>query len=567
MDGLVWLRDLTRNARWAVTNYLRLLSRRPVDYIVLPVSGRLPERTMRVRRPFPLSLLPWPSPELSVEALNESLQRLAADRRLTGVILVLSGLSTGPATISSLRQAVARFRASGKRAVAYLPDIGLWPYLLACACDEVLAPESATFQAAGLWAESLFLRDTLALAGIEADFEAIAEYKVTPDTFRRARMTEPHREMLESILDSSYDQVVSAIAQARDLTPPRVKELMDQVPLTAEEAHAAGLLDGVCYEDELAARLGAPGSHARLIAWDAAQGLLVRPLEWHSGKAVGIITVEGTIVHGPSRRPPIPFPLPMPVRSQMVGSDTLVAQLRAAATDRRIAAVVLYVDSPGGSALASDLIWREVAALRTRKPVVAYMGNVAASGGYYVSAPANVIVCQGMTMTGSIGIWSGKFVTQGLYQRLQAGREVASRGAAAATWSDRAPFSDRERARIRANLGANYERFKSRVVAGRGLSEKAVEALARGRQWTGRQALELGLVDELGDLQACVQRAVELAGLDPQRRTPLVPVPAPRRSVAPLQVPADAGEWLSELLGPWQEEVLALAPWAIRIRS
>ncbi len=578
------LRDLVRNTRWAAGNRLKLLSRRRLDYVVLTMSGPFPELTARPRRPFPLSLMPWPPPPLSVEAFGEALDSLAADPRVKGVVLRLSGLVAGPATISSLRLAIRRFRESGRRAIAYLPDAGLWPYVLACACDEILAPESTTFHAGGLWVETVFLRDTLALAGIEADFEAIAEYKVAPDLYRRAEMTEPHREMLESILDSVHGQVSDAIARGRDLTEERVRELQDLVPLTAAEAHEAGLLDGVCYEDELASHLGKPperashpgepaerashlGKPAALIAWEDARRRLVRPARWHSGLAIGVISVSGSIVHGPSRQPPLPIPLPLPVRTQQAGSDTLVAQLRAAAANNRLAAVILHVDSPGGSALASDLIWREVAQFRSLKPLVVYMGNVAASGGYYVSVPANAIVCQGMTLTGSIGLWSGKFVSQGLYHRMRAGREVVSRGKAAGMWSDRARFSNEERTRIRANLGSTYERFKTRVVEGRGLAEEAVEALARGRQWTGQQALELGLVDELGDLRASAERARELAGLDPRRTTPLVTVPEPRRSVPPAPAPAGTGEWLAGLLSLLQEQALALAPWEIRIRA
>jgi protease-4 len=567
MAGVSLVPDLMRNARWAVTNRIRLLSRSRPDYVILTLSGSFPERTARPRRPFPLSLLPWPPPPVSVEAFDEALELLATDPRVKGAILVMSGLSAGPATLSSLGQAVARFRESGKRAIAYLPDIGLWPYTLACACDEILAPESATFHAAGLWAETLFLKDTLAMVGIEADFESIAEYKVAPDMFRRSKMTEPHREMLESILDSIHGQVVGTISRGRGLSEQRVQELQDRVPLTAEDARVAGLLDGVCYADELATHLGEPGKPAGLIPWEQAHRRLVHPLRWRSGRAIGVISLEGLIVSGPSRQPPLPIPLPPPLRTQQAGSDTLIAQLRAAATYNRLAAVVLHVDSPGGSALASDLIWREVARLRTRKPVVVYMGDVAASGGYYVSAAANAILCQGLTMTGSIGIWGGKFVSQGLYSRILARREVASRGQAAGMWADAAPFSDEERGRIRANLGANYDRFKSRVVEGRGLTEEAVEALARGRQWTGEQALALGLVDGLGNLRACAERARELANLDPRRTTPLVPVPVPRRAIPPLPSPSGAAEWLAGLAGLLRERVLATSPWQIWIRG
>jgi protease-4 len=229
--------------------------------------------------------------------------------------------------------------------------------------------------------------------------------------------------------------------------------------------------------------------------------------------------------------------------------------------------VVLHVDSPGGSALASDLIWREVAQLRQVKPVVVYMDNQAASGGYYVSTAANAILAQPTTLTGSIGIWGGKVVTSGLFDKIHAKRETVSRGAAAGLYSDSAPFSDEERARIRADIGDGYTRFKARVSQGRGKTEEEVEDLARGRVWTGEQALFHGLVDQLGDLQAAADRARELAGLDPRRHAPLVNVPAPKQHTLPASPLTDTGEWLANLGVLLRESTLALAPWQIRIRG
>jgi protease-4 len=559
--------DLVRNSRLALSNHLRLLRRKEGEYVVLRISGSYPERTPRRERRFPLSLLPWPSPPPSVESFTGALERIAADPRARGVVLLISGLSAGPATVVSLRQAILRFRDAGKRAVAYLHDLDLWSYYLAVACDEVLAPESASFHAAGLWSEVMFLKDTLALLGIQADLEAIAEYKVSPDTYRRAKMTEPHREMLEALLDSIYEEVIGAIADGRSTTPKRVRKQLDNVPLTTEAARAAGLLDRVCYEDELPAHLGSRQAPATLLTWEQAQKRLLHRRRWRSRRAVGLISLEGLIVPGPSREPPLPLPIPLPLPSQQAGSDTLVQQLRAAAGDKHLAAVVLHVDSPGGSALASDLIGREVDRLRRLKPVVVYMSNRAASGGYYVSAPASAIVAQPLTLTGSIGIWGGKFVTQGLYAKVQAHREAVSRGAAAGLYADAAPFSDEERARIRADLGAGYARFKARVANGRDLSDKEVEAVARGRVWTGAQAVERGLVDELGDLHAAAARACELAGLDPRRYVPLVDITPPKRPLLPQPLPAEAGEWLAGFTALLRERVFALAPWNIRIRS
>ena len=567
MSERIRISDLFRNTRLALSNGLRLLRRKDLDYVVLRVHGGYPERVPARERPFPLSLLPWPSLPPSVESFNDALERIAQDRRVVGVILIISNLSAQPASLNSLRQAVLRFRKAGKEAIAYLAESGMWPYYLATACNQVFVPESGGLQTAGLWSEPVFLKDTLARVGIEADLESIAEYKVSPDTFRRSEMTEPHREMLESLLDSIYDSVVGGIAQGRELEPDRVRELLDRVPLQPEEAKQAGLLDAICYEDELPARLGSPEHPAALITWEAAQKRLLRQRRWRSRRSIGVISLEGLIVPGSSRRPPMPVPLPLPVPGKQAGSETLSSQLRAAARSRKLAAVVLHVDSPGGSSLASDLIWREVDRLRQEKPVVVYMGNQAASGGYYVSAPASHIVAQPTTLTGSIGIWGGKIVTRGLYDKVGANREVVSRGEAAGLYADAAPFTEEQRARIRSELGAGYTLFKARVAAGRDMNEEEVEAVARGRVWTGKQALEHNLVDALGDLQQAAERARELAGVPANRHAPLVNLSVPKQDQLPLVTAEAAGEWLEGLRALLREGILALAPWTIRIRD
>jgi protease-4 len=301
-----------------------------------------------------------------------------------------------------------------------------------------------------------------------------------------------------------------------------------------------------------------------LVSWEQAQKRLLAPLRWRSRQAVGVVSLQGLIVLGPSRR--MPLPLPLPLFPSQAGSDTLVQQLRAAAQDKRLGAIVLHVDSPGGSALASDLIWREVLHLRRRKPVVVYMGDRAASGGYYVAAGANAVVAQPTTLTGSIGIWGGKIVTRGLWGMVHARREVAARGGAAGLYADVAPFTAEERAKIRSNLGAGYERFKSRVADGRGLTMAAVEDIARGRVWCGEQGLRNGLVDSLGDLRAAADLACELAGLDPDRYVPLVNVPLPRQHHVPASLPDEATAWWAGFLG-LMRGLLALAPWDLRVRQ
>jgi protease-4 len=418
----------------------------------------------------------------------------------------------------------------------------------------------------------MFLKETLALAGVEADLEAIAEYKVSPDTFRRSTMTEPHREMLDAILDGYFAEIISAIASGRNLDQSRIRELIDSMPLTPDEAVEAVLIDAVLYEDELAAHLSSASSEqdeVTLLTWQEAARWLRRPARWTTRQRIGVVSLEGMIVPGHSRRVPLPLPLPIPVEAQ-AGSETIVQALRRAETDERIAAVIFHVETPGGSALASDLICREVRRLRERKPVVVLMGGQAASGGYDVSALANHIVARPTTLTGSIGVWGGKFVLTDLYEKLGVGREAMQRGAMAGLYSETTLFSEEERALVRRDMGETYTRFKARVAEGRKMTEEQVEEIARGRVWTGAQALEIGLVDTLGDFEAALAAAKELADLEPERDYTVVQIIPPRRELLPRSFPAAESAWrvvLDALQNLARERVWALAPWVVRVRG
>jgi protease-4 len=580
--------DIVRNTARTVGNLLRSLRRRDFGYVVLPIRGSYPERTpRRDPLPFPFNrLLPVPQ-ETSLEDVGMAMEMISTDRRVSGVILRFHTLRAGFSTLYSLRRAVLGLRAKGKQTVAWLPSASTGDYYLASACDEIILPPSGRLSALGLRSETVFLKDTLALAGLEADFEAIAEYKVSPDTFRRSTMSGPHREMMNAILDSYFDEVVTAIADGRGLDPGQVRELIDGMPLTPAEAVEAGLADAVLYEDELAMRHPA-NAHGKeesnetastLATWHEAARWLRKPIKWSTRQRIGVVSLEGMITPGRSHR----VPVPLPFLDVQAGAETVIQTLRRAAADRHIAAVIFHVETPGGAALASDLIAREVRRLRAHKPVVVLMGRQATSGGYYVSAPANRIVARPTTLTGSIGIWGGKFVLTGLYARLQVGREPVQRGAMAGLYSEMAPFSDRERARVRRDLGEGYARFKAHVAEGRGLTEEQVEEVARGRVWTGAQAREIGLVDELGDFETALALAKELADLEPDREYTVVQVRLPRRSMPPQPFPMqaepglDSGEresaaagfrlLLDGLRSLTRERVWAMAPWMVRIRG
>ncbi|MEE8392549.1 MAG: signal peptide peptidase SppA [Anaerolineae bacterium] len=567
------LRDVPRNTLLTTRNFLRSLRRKELDCVILPIHGSYPELPpRRDPLPFPLSLLPIFPTEVSLAQMRATMEIVGGDRRVRTVVLRFGTLQAGLSTLYSLRRLLLDLRAKGKRLIAWLPTADTHDYYLASACDEVIFPQAGRLSMLGLRFEAMFLKDALSLAGIEADFETIAEYKVSPDTFRRSTMSEPHREMLDSILDSAFGEIVAAIAEGRGLDETQVRELIDAMPLTASEAVEAGLADAVLYEDELPAHLSSNDVAVPLLTWREAARWLRRPIKWSTRQRIGVVSLEGVIVPGRSRRIPIPVPVPIPLGTQ-AGAETVVQALRSAEADARIAAVIFYVETPGGSALASDLIWREVCRLRERKPVVVLMGGQATSGGYYVSAPANHIVARPTTLTGSIGIWSGKFALAGLYRQLGIGREAVQRGAMAGLYSETAPFSEKERERIRRDLGTSYALFKSRVAQGREMAEEQVEQVARGRVWTGAQAREIGLVDELGDFETALKTAKKLAGLEPEREYTIVQVHPPRHALLPPPFPSTEGKItslnavLDSLQGLARERVWALAPWTVQVRG
>jgi protease-4 len=334
-------------------------------------------------------------------------------------------------------------------------------------------------------------------------------------------------------------EVVRDIAAARRLTPEAVRAAMDRAPVPAGVAAASGLCDGVCYEDELPARLGTMGRPAALVPWPQVQRRLPVPYRWRAHTAViGVVELRGAIVTGESRETPVPVPL---VGGTFAGADTIGRAFRAAERSRRVRAVVFHVDSRGGSALASDLIWREVGRLSRTKPVVVFMGDVAGSGGYYVSCGAGRIVAQPATITGSIGVVGGKLTAHGLFTQLGLTREIVARGDAATMDSAFAPFSDGQLVRVRQEIETIYRRFIATVSTGRRRPEREIEGVAGGRIWTGRQALERGLVDELGDFSVAVLRARELAGIPPSQSVVTRTIVPPRSALTPVYPPAAPG--------------------------
>jgi protease IV len=561
---IIWL----ANAWIWLLNGLRRLLRRRAEWVRVEVSGALPEFTPR-RAWLQRRLSPAPE-VLSLQQLRRIFQRVADDEHARGVLLTVRGLGAGWARLESLRDEIRRLRARGKRTVVYLLDGEVRSYFLACAADEILMPPSAFLNLVGLRLEVTFLKDTLELAGLEAEVVAVSPYKSAGERFVRSDISPENREQLERLLEARYAALVVAIAAGRGLEPEEVRALIDAAPYAAPAARERGLIDATRYEDELAAHLRDPAgeaSEARIDDWDDARRALRLPYRTFQPKYIGVVSLEGAITPGSSRRSPIPLPL---IGGEQAGAESLTQALRKAERNKRVAAVVLHVDSPGGDSYASDLIWREVLRLRRQKPVVVAMGDVAASGGYYVAAPANAIVAQPGTLTGSIGVIALRPIAAGLYEKLRVNTVELARGQRSGLLTLSRPPSDDERAALREVVFTIYEQFKQRVREGRSLGEEQLEPIAGGRVWTGEEGRGLGLVDRLGGLPEAVAHARELAGLAPDPAAPLIrfggsgdrlpPQPFPAAAELPLLL-----ESLPELLRELSRtRLLAQMPFEIR---
>jgi len=472
---------------------------------VLEVDWATPPPETLSQSPLQLAAAGFQKP-LTLRQTVAALDRASRDDRISGLLARVQPTLVPLAVLQELRDAVLAFRAAGKRATAWAEAFpGNGSLYLASAFDRILLQPAGTVGLVGVSATASFLGETLPWIGLEPDFAQRYEYKNAVNVFTETGFTDPHREATERLLDSQLEQLVAGIAEGRGLTPTQVRALADQGPFEAEEAVAAGLVDALAFRDEVYAE--ARGAEAPLL-YLARFARRARPKNLKKLPRVAVIQVSGAIAPGRNGvKPGLP---PGPG----TGSDTATAAIRDAVADPKVKAIVLRVDSPGGAVGASEAIWREASVARAAgRPVVASMGSVAASGGYYVAMGADRIVALPGTITGSIGVFSGKFVTAGLRRRLRLATEVLQSNPNADMYGTQAPFTQAQRTKLDASLDKVYATFSARVAEGRGLSAEAVDAAARGRVWTGADAAEQGLVDVLGGFATAVGEAKVLAGL------------------------------------------------------
>ena len=488
--------------------------------LTLRVAGTLPDYTPD--DPFKKI---FGGPDQSLTGLVMNFKKAKVDKRIKAILLDVDMSGVGWGKAEEIRDAITDFRSSGKPVYAYV-EFGLnKEYYIATACDKIIVPPPGELFINGLAADVMFFRGSLDKLGIYPDIFQIGKYKSAGDMFTQKEMTDAHKEYINSMLDDLYGHYVNKIAEARHKSPDEVRALIDNAPYSAAKAKEAGLIDEVLYSDDVEKEFKKLLGYKDTDTFVAVRGADYRDVSPESlglnkGERIAVIYATGDIGSGSSQN--------SPSGEQSIGSDTLAKALNDAAADKTIKAVGLRVDSPGGSGLASDIIWHAVEAANQKKPVVVSMGDVAASGGYYISASAAKIIAQPSTITGSIGVVAGKPVMRGFYDWLGISNQYVLRGKNAGMFRETEKFSDDERAKFEDWIKTTYyQDFVPKVAQGRHKDPKDVDAVGQGRVWTGAQAKDRGLVDDFGGLDKAIEVAKQLAKIPADKGVERVILPYP----------------------------------------
>jgi protease IV len=547
-------------------------------YFMVSPSGRIDENSTLVLRPGGELFEVVPDDVLQLVSRSESrtvrgyvdaLRKAKVDTRISAVLLAPRPFSSPFwGKVQELREALLDFKTSGKPVYAFLEYGGDREYYLATAADKIFLVPTATLDLTGVATYEVFLRGTLDWIGTYPDLMHIGDYKTAINQFTEKTFTPAHKEMSVSLNRDQFDQLVRAIADGRRRPEQDVRAAIDQGPLLPEHALNHGLVDDLAYEDELddlVGDVGGPGK-LRLIESDEYAAVSWESLGVRRRTKIAVLNAVGPITSGRGGYDPM--------NGAVLGSDAFVGYIRRVRADASIRAIILRIDSPGGSSTASDVIWRELMITKNdgrNRPIVVSMSDLAASGGYYIAMAGDVIVAQPGTLTGSIGIYSGKFVTGGSFGKLGANVEATSTGRHAEIYSPDRPFTEEERGKVLESMQAFYDQFVEKVADARQTTPEKIDQIGQGRVWTGQQAKQVGLVDELGGLQVAVAAAKQRANIAAEEEVELVIYP-PRRSFyevltesleqTPVRETRSAAEALVMLLGPRDRAALAalLAP-------
>lgn len=490
--------------------------------LILSVTGDLPDYAPED----PTAKLFGIEQKQSFSSLITQLRKAKVDERIGAVLLDINFPMIGWGKADELREAIKDFRTSGKPVYAYM-EIGTnREYYIATSAEKIFLPPAGDLYIQGFAAQAQFYRGSLDKLGIEPQFLKIGKYKNAPDQYTEKEMTEGQREVINAVLDDYYTRIVNTISETRKKTPEDVKALIDNAPYNAMQAKQQGLIDETFYREqvyaELKNRLGyKEEDKIRTVSTSEYREVPADSLGLNNGERVAVIYASGAITGGSSNRSPL--------GGETVGSDTMVKAINEAAEDKSIKAIVLRIDSPGGSALASDMMWYAIENAKLKKPVVVSMSDVAASGGYYIACNANKIVAEPSTVTGSIGVFMGKPVMKGFYDWIGVSNEYVLRGKNAGIFRETVKWEGDELKKMTDSVNNIYfTNFIPKVAKGRNKTDEEVNTIGQGRVWTGAQAKEKGLIDEFGGLERAIEIAKDLANLPADKDVRRVNFPEPR---------------------------------------
>lgn len=493
-------------------NFSRSFKQRKIRWVYFDLVNSLPERPeppkgLVMRRIFPPQ-------KLTIAYFKEMMNRIARVKNIKGVVIHLRDEQEGNARRQSIRKILQNFKAKGKKVIVYAHGYSFLDYYLASVADEIFIQPGGQCFIVGLELTRIFFKDILAKNDVQFEAVPISPYKSAMDMFTRSTISEEDREQYQAILDSYFEVIIEALVDKLGNSREKIQEIIDNAPYTAPEAKELGLVSDIVNNEELELHVKkiANTKKGQIYTWQQADGMITLGKLKPRRKKVAIISVNGTIVDGKSRS--FPFKIPVPIFGDIqAGDHTVVNQIRSAITDNSIKAVVLEVNSPGGSGPASEAIRAATVELTKKKPLVAYFNDVAASGGYYIATGANKVIAQSTTLTGSIGVVAGKIVLDKALETKGVNTHYLRVGDNAGIMSAEKAFSDQEREKLRAMITEFYDLFVDHVSELIGKEREEFEEYCRGRVWSGKDAYELGLVDELGDLETAIKKAAELANL------------------------------------------------------
>jgi len=538
--------------------YRTLLQRRN-NFLELKLSGKIVEENTRV------GIFGRKKPTM-IDLLNE-IGRAKEDKSIKGIILRVDPLDIGLAKAQEIREAILDFKESGKSVIAYLEFGGNKEYYIATTADKIVLLPTGYLMFTGLNAEVTFIKGTLDKLGIVADLEHIGDYKTASDLVTRDKMSEAHREVVNSLLDDMYDQITKDVAFQRGWSQEEMKSKIDQGPFTATEAHEANLVDALMYYDQIDDMIEKiEGKKPKRINHKKYACRTYYKYSWAIPAKIAVIFATGAIFEGESGRDFL--------WGDVMGSETIAGAIKTAREDRTVKAIVFRVDSPGGSGIASDVILREIIRTKGEKPFIVSMSDVAGSGGYFISCAADTILSLPGTYTGSIGVISGKVSLEGLYEKIGFTKEVIKRGKHADFFTTTRQFTDEEREVVKRQIKEFYDEFVQKVAEGRRMSHEEVDAIGKGRVWSGRQAEGNGLVDELGGMSLALAIAKEKAGIPEDAEIEIVALPKGRGWFhASLANMLSLSPDLDSIMGKLKEsnifeddQILLLMPYEIRIK-